>query len=376
VRLLVTGATGFLGRELVPRLLKAGHQVYSLSRHGPLVGDITQYNLGLKRAPRVDAIIHLAALVSFRETDRKALFQMNSAGTLNVISFCRRHQVPWLIHVSTAYICGDARGLWGEGDFHRHQRFRNAYEQSKFWGEAYVREAAHQGVLRATILRPAILVGRSTDGVATAFEGFYGPLRALLAVQGFAERTLHLPPRRAVERWLHLPPLPLDIKIRGDPLGTLNLVPVDWAAQKMVALLEARPGTYHLTNPSPPTNQVVAREVAQGLGIQRFEFRVRPRHDPLSDLYNRLIRPFSPYLWGEPVFASSVAQDFPKLDLGRIIAWWRDHAGEHREAAGAAAAEADGGPDGGPHREAAGQGDRAPAGPVPEWDPATAQQAT
>lgn len=375
MRLLVTGATGFLGGELVPRLRKAGHRVHCLSRHGPLVGDITQYNLGLKRAPRIDAVIHLAALVSFREADRKALFQMNSLGTLNVIAFCLRHHIPRLIHVSTAYVCGDARGLWNEGDFDRRQRFKNSYEQSKFWAEAYVREAVHNKALEATILRPAILVGRSYDGVATAFEGFYWPMKALLTVQGYAERTLRLPPRRAVERWLHLPPLPLDIKIRGEPLGTLNLVPVDWAAQKMVDLLESPPGTYHLVNPSPPTNQAVAREVARGLGIQEFRFRVRPRHDPLSDLYNRLVRPFAPYLWGEPVFTSSVAQDFPKLDLGRIIGFWRDHAEGPREAAGTATPEADRGPDGRSHRQAAGQGDRAPGDPVPEWHPATAQQA-
>ena len=324
MRLLVTGATGFLGQELVPRLRKAGHHVHCLSRHGPLHGDITRPDLGLRWPLKVDAVIHVAALVSFREADRAALLEANTRGTYNVVAFCRRRHIRRLIHVSTAYICGDARGTWTEEDFDQHQRFNNPYEMSKFWGEAYVREAVHNKVLEATIVRPAILVGRSSDGRATAFEGFYHPLKAVLTCQRLAERVL--PPRAQVERALHLPPLPLDIKIRGDPLGTLNLGPVDWAAQKMVELLET-PGTYHLTNPFPPTNQAVAREVTRGLGIRGFQFRVRPRHDPLSDIYNRLVRHFSPYLWGEPVFASSVADNFPVLDLGRIIGFWREYAG-------------------------------------------------
>ena len=366
MRLLVTGGSGFLGRELVPRLLKAGHQVYGLSRHGPdLVGDITQYNLGLKHVPRLDGVVHLAALMSFKDEDREASLRINSVGTCEVCEFCTRHSIPYLFHVSTAYVCGDATGLWSERDYRRRQRFKNPYEESKFLAEGHVREEAASRPwkahpLKAVIFRPSIIVGRASDGMATSFEGFYYPLKAVAACQEFAERRLHLPRRQDAERRLHLPQLPLDIRIHGDPDGTLNLVPVDWVAQTMAHLINEEPSrpvrVYHLTNPVPPTNEAIIKVVGEALGLARIGFSPTARHDPLSDLYNRLIRPFSPYLWGEPAFISSVGANFPKLDLGLIIGFWRKaNAGRPREKARSATSEADAGPGGRSDGEADGQ---------------------
>ncbi|GAH04284.1 unnamed protein product, partial [marine sediment metagenome] len=69
--ILLTGASGFVGLALIPKLLEKGHKVYGLSRHPPveagnlipLVGDITESNLGLKEVPQdIVSVHHLAAI--------------------------------------------------------------------------------------------------------------------------------------------------------------------------------------------------------------------------------------------------------------------------------------------------------------------------
>ena len=311
MKILLTGATGFLGQELYSQLKVAGYDVLGLSRHGPdIIGDITQHDFGLTSPPHVDAMIHSAALLSFSDRDREDLFRVNSRGALAVCNYCIRHSVPKLIHIFTAYICGDYQGSWGEGDLYKGQHFRNPYEESKFWGETYMREASRN--LEVTIFRPSILIGRSTDGKTSTFGGFYRPLEALARVIALVEKKLHLPSRENLERSLHLPKLPVPVTIKGDPDSTLNLVPVDWVAQNIIALMN-KDGTFHLTDQNPLTNREICEMVCEVLGVMGPHFdkeaKLRQPHDRL---YNRMIRDFSPYLQQEPSFSSSLS---PSLHL-------------------------------------------------------------
>ncbi|MBL6911304.1 MAG: SDR family oxidoreductase, partial [Pirellulales bacterium] len=143
--LMLTGATGLLGRSLLRDLGAAGRRIAVLVRPGKvasavqridellldwqevaaadvpfpvvLTGDITQPGLGLTHeetewvAQNVDEIIHSAASLSFqkRESDGEP-YRSNVDGTANVLAFCKTTGIRRLHHVSSAYVCGLREG--------------------------------------------------------------------------------------------------------------------------------------------------------------------------------------------------------------------------------------------------------------------------
>ncbi|MGH2855507.1 MAG: SDR family oxidoreductase, partial [Solirubrobacteraceae bacterium] len=127
-----------------------------------------------------------------------------------------------LSHISTAYVAGEHRGSFSEDDLDVGQRFRNAYEQSKFEAERLVARA--RGGLPITVLRPSIVVGERGSGWTASFNVLYWPLRA------FARGAyVALPARRNA---------PVDV------------VPADYVADAILHLSQAREAegaTFHLT---------------------------------------------------------------------------------------------------------------------------------
>jgi thioester reductase-like protein len=257
--ILLTGATGFLGMGLLARYLeRTDRRVYALvrgaddddsrlrlqrtlvdlfgegHRYGErvtaLCGDITRPNLGLgARADDVAAgvgeIVHAAASVSF-ELGHEPSWKINVGGTRNVLEFaerCHAHGgLRRLCHISTTYVAGRHAGSFGEDELAVGQRFRNAYERSKFEAELEVR--AWRERLPITVLRPSIIVGERDSGWTTSFNVLYWPLRA------FARGAyVAVPFRRSA---------PVDV------------VSVDYVADAIIALSQlpdAEDGTYHLT---------------------------------------------------------------------------------------------------------------------------------
>jgi long-chain acyl-CoA synthetase len=79
-------------------------------------------------------------------------------------------------YVSTAYVAGRHRGVFGPADLDRAQRFRNPYERSKYEAEALVRDAGTE--LGVQVFRPSIVVGDRQTGWTSSFNVLYQPLRA------------------------------------------------------------------------------------------------------------------------------------------------------------------------------------------------------
>ena len=239
---LLTGATGFVGMELLRRFLTAGdRQVYALVRapddqaaaarlpaHDYLTavaGDIEQLGLGLSPrtadmlAEEVSTVVHCAATVSF-DLPLARSRQVNVGGTSNVADLAARcRRLERFTYVSTAYVAGEPRGLFREDQLDVGQRFRNPYEQSKFEAERMIRERATQ--LPLQILRPSIIVGDSRTGRTSTFNVLYGPLKAL--ARG---RIPAIPARRS---------------------SPVDIVPVDYVADRAYELATTGPdGTFHL----------------------------------------------------------------------------------------------------------------------------------
>lgn len=129
---LVTGGTGFLGRETVQQLLAGGAEVHVLARRdsarGPLSnlqvmwheGDLRDAESihrafaalarGARAANRPARAIHAAALISYRSRDGELAREINVEGTRRVIEACRTHDVARLVHVSSVVTIGHCVG--------------------------------------------------------------------------------------------------------------------------------------------------------------------------------------------------------------------------------------------------------------------------
>jgi thioester reductase-like protein len=331
---LITGATGFLGMELMARVLEdSDRRVWALVRAPDQVsaaervratlaslvsdpepyrdrveavaGDLLAPGLGLsprrrdELAEHVDEVIHAAASVSFG-LSLDAARAVNVGGTQRMLELAgwiqRRGGLHRFAHVSTAYVAGTHKGVFAEADLERGQRFNNTYERSKWECERMVR--LYISRLPIQVFRPSIVVGDEHSGWTPSFNVIYSPLRAYAA-----GRLPVVPARRSA---------PVDI------------VPVGYVARAILALADAGAGkTFSLAaGPDASTVGELVDRAAAHLGQART--RVLP-----PALYRRAVHPLllrradpAQRRWLErgevffPYFASKVSFDVTAARAG------------------------------------------------------------
>lgn len=172
---LVTGATGLVGREVVAMLeLDPRMKVVGVSRRGDSVTRSVAWDLSIDPPPqtlkrRWDVVINAAANTRWTMSEDEAK-QANVASVLGLKPLISEN--TRFVHVSTAY----ALGLRGTVDSLDPADYRNTYEWSKAQAERVVRETYPQ----ATIVRPSLIVGRRSDGQAARFSGMYTLVRGIV----------------------------------------------------------------------------------------------------------------------------------------------------------------------------------------------------
>jgi nucleoside-diphosphate-sugar epimerase len=280
----VTGYPGFIARRLVAHVAEAapGARIYALAHprlavearraaegvRGVTVftGDVGDMHLGMEGeawrtlVDEVTDIFHLAALGE-AGADAQQLERVNVLGTRHALELA--HQCGHLrrfTHFSTAYVSGDRAGVIAEDELEMGQAFRNAYEETKFRAEQWVRRAAARG-LPVTVVRPSSVVGPGQGSEAHAFRGEYH--RALLAVTS---------------------PLASGDPLPGEGVAPFHVVPLEYVVRAAFALSRdgrAAGRTLHLVDPAPASARRVHEQVARlsGRPLPRFPFSLPARTD-------------------------------------------------------------------------------------------------
>ena len=252
----VTGATGFIGKRLVAKLLaRPEATVYFLtraveqshlqdlyeywgceaSRAIPIVGDLTQAELGVSKADirklkgKIEHFFHLAAIYDLKasaEDQQRA----NVDGTRNTVRLAEEIGAGHFHLVSSIASAGLFEGLFREDMFDEAENLDNPYFRTKHDSEGIVRKECR---IPWRIFRPAIVVGDSRTGEMDKIDGPYYFFKLIQKM------------RRMFPSWMPT------IGIEG---GRINVVPVDFvvAAMDHIAHLENEDGNcFHLTDPTP-----------------------------------------------------------------------------------------------------------------------------
>lgn len=170
-RVLVTGSSGLLGRELISQLLAKGKLVTALYNKKTFEGPASE-NLkllqcdildvtGLEEAMEgVEELYHCAGKVSFNGSDAGALFKVNVEGTANVVNTALEAGVRKMVHVSSVAALGRIRKdeMIDESMQWTEETSNSKYGQSKYLGELEVWRGIAEG-LNAVIVNPTIILG-------------------------------------------------------------------------------------------------------------------------------------------------------------------------------------------------------------------------
>ena len=277
----VTGATGFIGRNLVEQLLAREGTIYVLVREGsrgrleellsrwgadddrivPVIGDLSQEHLGCgdrisELQGKVDHFFHLAAIYDMT-ADAESQRIANVEGTREAVKLAKELDAKHFHMVSSIAAAGLYKGTFTEDMFEEAEEVDNhPYFQTKHESEAVVREECE---VPWRVYRPGIVVGHSETGEMDKVDGPYYFFKLL-------QRA-----RNAVPQWFP------GIGIEG---RKINIVPVDFVAKAMdhIAHIDGLDGqAFHLTDPNPLSAGQVINTFAKAAHAPEAVMRIDSR---------------------------------------------------------------------------------------------------
>lgn len=278
----LTGGTGFLGRNLITRLLKRDGNIYVLchdqiardrlaayqqemdipaGRIMAIQGNLTEENLGISESDisllrgTITHFFHLAAIYDLNAT-AEAQEAVNIAGTQNAVDAAATLEAGCFNHISSIAAAGMYEGHFHEDMFQEAENLEHPYFSTKHLSEKVVREKC---TIPFRIYRPGMVVGDSKTGEADRVDGPYYFFKLIQRI------------RNVLPAWVPT------IGLEG---GFLNIVPVDYVTDALDHIAHKEDldgGCFHLTDPKPYRSGEVLNIFAEAGHAPRMALRFDTR---------------------------------------------------------------------------------------------------
>jgi len=275
----VTGASGFIGKRLVKKLLaRRGAVVHFMicesskdkvpelldswgvtdKRAVPVYGDLAKPLLGLTKtqikalAGKVDHFYHLAAVYDLK-ADAESQIVANIDGTRNAVALASEIRAGIFQHVSSIAAAGMYEGVFREDMFDEAEGLDHPYFATKHDSEKIVRKE-FKGAWR--VYRPGLVVGDSKTGEMDKIDGPYYFFKLIQRMRAM------------------LPPWMPAVGIEG---GRINIVPVDFVVDAIDHIAHAKEGNgkaFHLVDPTPYRVGDILNIFAKAAHAPQFSLRV------------------------------------------------------------------------------------------------------
>lgn len=279
--IMVTGATGFVGAELVKQLAQRGTAVRCTKRATSVIpGMLTPYSnliswveaditdlFALEQALEgVNQVYHCAAWVSFRQSDKDQMIYTNVTGTENMVNLCMQYGIR-LLHVSSVAAVGESKQgeLITESHLMEDTPYDNVYAISKLESEMEVWRGIAEG-LDAVIVNPSVILGAAegTGGSGQIFDKVHKGLKFYTA-------------------------------------GSCGFVDVEDVARCMIALMESDiSGERFIINAENWKFKDLVNAMADGFGVKRPSKEVKPWMLELA--------------WRAAALVAAITRTDPKID--------------------------------------------------------------
>ena len=356
--ILLTGATGYLGKHILWQLLQQGYRVYVIARRkkkdarervinivksiGPfneefldvIEGDLTQPDCGIGQVESgklaqagISTLIHSAGLTRFDAHLSEEIYQNNLQGTKQIYALARRCGIKNFHHLSTAYVAGDTHQTFTNMDLDVGQGFNNPYEASKYEAEKYLSDTCRADDIQVTIYRPSIIVGGHPLGENNIVSTVYTFMKALHFLRECCQRDLvrgrGMFARCGVKQdddALYIP-----LRIAADSELSINLVSIDYVVERIVkGLITDNPkySVVSLLGNDFSLNRL-RDAICHALGIKGVSyvengaFDQEPRN-VIEENFFRATSSYQPYLFSSPDFAEDKNDSSTQVDIESI----------------------------------------------------------
>lgn len=270
--ILLTGASGFVGKRVLKQLLDAGEEVVCLARtpekfqsHKNLtiikadleLSDVLFNSSDLKKLKNITRVAHIAAIYDL-SASAGACYAGNVVATMNLLALLRKlKNFKYFCHISTVAVAGDFEGSVPADKVELGQSFPNPYSKTKAQVESLLRRELKPEQL--CILRPGIIIGDSKSGEFDKVDGPY------MAVEFFKKLADAIPMLKT------MPILPLPI----DSDAQLPLITVDVVVNIICQAVSQGKiiGSYHIVMADAPSVKNFSQELFKHLG---FKGKIKP----------------------------------------------------------------------------------------------------